>query len=118
MSGDLPAAFGCAAVKDRTGVLTALIQSLLGVDRAEIARHYAAAAPSPERLAPILRRWKRTSGALSPGTRAMLDAPPATITATLDYVAERFGGVTQYLAGSGLDPLRAGALRRALLTPA
>jgi protein-tyrosine phosphatase len=53
VSGMLPAAFGCAAGKDRTGLLAALIQTLLGVQRDDVAGHYTAAPPPPDRLAPL-----------------------------------------------------------------
>jgi len=115
MSRNLPAAFGCAAGKDRTGVLAAMVLGLLGVESGDIARHYAAAPPPPDRLAPLARRWKPNAGALSPGTRAMLGAPPGIMLATLAYVTERYGGIGACLEHFGLERARADALRQALI---
>jgi len=115
LSGTLPAAFGCSAGKDRTGLLATLIQTLLGADAGDVVRQYAAIPPRPDRLAPVVRRWRGHAGVLSPGTRIMLGAPPEVITATLDYITAQFGGVEPYLLGAGLEARAIGSLRQVLV---
>lgn len=118
LSRSLPAAFGCSAGKDRTGLVTALLQSLLGAGRDDIARHYSTVPPSPDRLAPLARRWRsQPDRRLSPGSRTILGAPPERILVTLDHVTARQGGVEAYLRDAGLDVGAVERLRRALVEP-
>ncbi|MCA1846938.1 MAG: tyrosine-protein phosphatase, partial [Actinobacteria bacterium] len=52
-----PAGFGCAAGKDRTGLLTALLQDVLGVDRPAILAGYVSNAPDPDQLLEAIGTW-------------------------------------------------------------
>ena len=52
-----PAGFGCAAGKDRTGLLSALLQDVLGVQRADILAGYVSQAPDPDRLREAVGTW-------------------------------------------------------------
>lgn len=109
-----PAVVYCAAGKDRTGVLVAIILDLLGVPRDRIAADYALSdAPSQ-----ALRDWR---AALDPSRRdpvpaaiyrAPVDAMPRFFTA----LEERFGSLDAYLTGVGIpvDQTRT-ALRDTLL---
>jgi len=110
VSQRLPAAFGCAAGKDRTGLVAALIQRVVGADSSDIAGRFASDAPSPDALRPIVRR-RRGKTALSPGSRTVLSAPAEAMAATLDYIDGKFGGVVPYLTGCGLDPESVSTLR-------
>lgn len=100
-----PAAFGCAAGKDRTGLLTALLQDLLGVDRATILGAYVSQAPDPDRLlAAVGTWWDWEEGDLTkPGLGAILSAVEEVMAGALDYLDERYGGSLRYFEAAGLD---------------
>ena len=57
LEDELPAGHGCAAGKDRTGIVTAFLHVLLGVPEEEAARRYVNGAPSLERLGPLARDY-------------------------------------------------------------
>ena len=111
-----PVAFGCAAGKDRTGVLAALVQSALGASDEDIARSYVSSAPSAERVASILREDHDVPPWLLrlPGAQALLGAREATILATLAHVRARHGGAEGYLLAHGLERASVRRLREAL----
>lgn len=99
-----PAGFGCAAGKDRTGLLTALVQNLLGVDRSAVIVGYVSQAPDPGRLREAVGTWRNWDvGDLSgPALGAILTAVEEVMAATLDYLDERYGGSTPYFEAAGL----------------
>ena len=106
----------CAAGKDRTGVVVALALTAVGVRPQDVVADYAA---TGERIVGLVERLRR-----SPIYAADINSRPAeqhrprpqTMTAFLDQVRARYGGVTRWLAGHGfgredLDRLHA-KLRR------
>jgi protein-tyrosine phosphatase len=116
IAGRTPVAFGCAAGKDRTGVLAALVQALLAVPDEHIARSYVSSAPPVDRFAAALREdfdvppWLlRLRGA-----QAMLGAQEPTILATLAHVRSTHGSAERYLLAHGLDAATVAELREAL----
>jgi len=102
----------CAAGKDRTGVVVALVLTAVGVRPQDVIADYAA---TGERIAGIVARLGR-----SPTYAADINSKPAeehrprpqTMAMFLEQVRIRYGGVTRWLAGRGfgqddLDLLRA-----------
>lgn len=112
-----PAAFGCAAGKDRTGLVTALLHVLLGVPDDDVVRSYAASPPPPERLRAVLRDHFGAGDELlaMPGLDVLLGAEEATMRAALAHVRAAYGGVTAYLAAHGLSDDAVARLRRDLV---
>jgi protein-tyrosine phosphatase len=112
-----PAAFGCAAGKDRTGLLTALVQDLLGVDRSTILGAYVSQAPDPDRLLEAVGTWwEWEEGDLTkPGLGAILSAVEEVMAGALDYLDERYGGSLRYLEAAGLEAETIDALRARLV---
>jgi protein-tyrosine phosphatase len=112
-----PVLVHCSAGKDRTGVLTAVVLGLLGVDREAIVADYALSRDGMERLV----GWLRENAAASRDTveqflPAILAADPATMHSLLDRIVVEWGSF------SGLaDALGVGSapeyLRARLLTP-
>lgn len=104
-----PIAYGCAAGKDRTGILTALWQTALGVPEDDVVRHYATAAPPVDRLRRLMldRGLFTPENAWSAGAEAMLSAPDWLLRDTLAHLREEHGGVDAYLRAGGVS---AGAL--------
>jgi protein-tyrosine phosphatase len=109
----------CAAGKDRTGLIAALLLGLAGVPAETIAADYAMTA---ELLRPREREWLE---GLAPEERAEREAmlaryaPTAEVmSAVLDGLAEGFGGVEPYLLATGLGPDDLDRLRDRLVAPA
>ena len=112
---DSPAVYHCAAGKDRTGVISAVILALLGVADEIIVADYAA---TRENLDAIVERLTSSDGyqhvweELPPDT---LHANPETMAATLAGVDARYGGMEGYAAEAGVTKVELGALRNRLL---
>ncbi|GGT13018.1 tyrosine-protein phosphatase [Nonomuraea spiralis] len=108
----LPALVHCAAGKDRTGMVVALILDLLDVDHEAIVRDYALTAPALPDILLMLGLSGPDGPAAVPG--ALLDAPESamrTFLATLDEL----GGAETFLLANGLTADRIERLRAALL---
>lgn len=110
--------FHCAAGKDRTGLISALLLGLVAVPAKTIADDYAMTA---ELLRPREQRWL---DACPPEERAEREAmlaryaPTAEVMlAVLDGLAGRFGGVEAYLLAAGVSPAELDRLRDRLLAP-
>ena len=109
----------CAAGKDRTGLISALLLALVGVPADTIAADYALTA---ELLRPREQQWL---AGLPPEERAEREAmvaryaPTAEVMlAVLAGLTERHGGVEPYLRSTGLDAGDLERLRRRLVGPA
>jgi protein-tyrosine phosphatase len=105
--------FHCFGGRDRTGMVAAILLSLVGVPRAEIVRDYVL---TDERMAPLYDEWRRAE--MDDQRRARFDqaigegAEP--IEAALDHIAERYGGVDPYLSAADVTVERIATLREAL----
>ena len=99
-----PVAFGCAAGKDRTGLLAALLQDLLGVDRAVILHGYVSLAPDPDRLLEAISTWWdwEEGDLLKPGLGGILSAVEEVMAGALEYLDERHGGSLRWFQAAGL----------------
>jgi protein-tyrosine phosphatase len=109
-----PAVVYCAAGKDRTGVLVAIVLDLLGVGRDQIAADYARS----DAPAQALREWR---AALDPSRRdpvpaGIYRAPADALPRFFAAVDQRFGSLDAYLTEAGIpvEPTRT-ALRDNLL---
>jgi protein-tyrosine phosphatase len=108
----------CAAGKDRTGLVAALLLGLVGVPRRTIATDYALSAE-------CLRRRNEEWLENGPGDRAEREevlrkfAPtPQAMLEVLDHLTERHGGVEGYLSWAGVPADDLTRLRARLLAPA
>jgi len=118
---DAPAAgvlIHCAAGKDRTGIISALLLALVDVPPETVAADYALTA---EYLRPREEEWL----ASGPGERAEREALLAKFEPTAEAMLEvledltrRHGGVEQYLLGAGVTATDIDRLRARLLSPA
>jgi protein-tyrosine phosphatase len=112
---DSPAVFHCAAGKDRTGVVSALLLSLLGVRDEIIVADYAA---TREALDAIVERLTASEGyremfeALPPDT---LHAEPATMEGLLARVRREFGSMDAYAGEIGVADDDLARLRKRLV---
>ena len=116
--GSLPAVFHCTAGKDRTGVLSAIVLSLLGVDEPTVVADYALSGAAMTRLrAKIIVKYPDSRETIESLTD-VFSAEPAQMEALLDHVRATHGSVDAYVAGLGAGPSLIAALRAALLESA
>jgi protein-tyrosine phosphatase len=114
---EAPAVYHCAAGKDRTGVVSAILLGVLGVRDEIIVADYAA---SQENLDSIIERLLSAEGyqdmlaALPPDT---LHAQPETMLRLLERVRERYGSMEGYAVRIGLPEETLARLRQRLLEP-
>lgn len=98
-----PAVYHCAAGKDRTGVVSAVLLGALGIRDEVIVADYAA---TQENLDAIVARLMATEGyrsmleALPPDT---LHAEPATMIDLLTRIRERYGSMSDYLRSADVS---------------
>jgi protein tyrosine/serine phosphatase len=96
-SGALPAVFHCAAGKDRTGVVAAIILSAVGVTRDAVIADFMETAPAlPGIMAYLQRRPSYADVVLRfpPGT---MDVEEKFISGFLDDVDRTYGGISAWL---------------------
>jgi protein-tyrosine phosphatase len=109
----------CAAGKDRTGVVIALILSALGVTPELVAADYAA---TELRVSEIAAHLRRSSSELYSSQLLRADKVPApsaeVMLAVLDAIEHDHGGTTMWLAEQGWTSTDHQRLRAALLEPA
>ena len=103
----------CAAGKDRTGVLVALVCAAVGVPREEITADYALSAT---RIDALFRKWTTASGEPMPGGDELdRHRPRAEVMAEfLRLLDERHGGPVGWLRENGLTDDELARLRTRL----
>ncbi len=101
----------CAAGKDRTGVVVALALTVAGVPAQAVAADYAATGERTEAIMDRLRRSRLYAGDIN-SRPADLHRPHAeTMTAFLEQMDARYGGVASWLTDNGLSSADLDALR-------
>jgi protein-tyrosine phosphatase len=114
----LPAVFHCAAGKDRTGMVAALLLSVLGVDEGDILDDYELTSRyrRPERIAATKARLEGEYSVPAEVVAGILRTPRWAMESTLAELHQRYGGVEGYLTGPAeVDPAVPGKLRELLL---
>jgi protein-tyrosine phosphatase len=97
----VPVLYHCKGGKDRTGIITALILSLLGVPEDDIVADYAL---TEAVRTVLLAEWEAAGGKpLPPGTGAFR-APARAMELFLAELARDYGSVSGYIASTGADP--------------
>jgi protein-tyrosine phosphatase len=114
--GAFPALVHCAAGKDRTGVIVALLLRTAGVPAETVAEDYALSAIylTEEFYANLKERVIATGGDWA-RVEPLLDAPATLMHDTLAYIDERYGGVEPYLRGIGVTEVEIATVRAALV---
>jgi protein-tyrosine phosphatase len=116
--GTLPVLIHCAAGKDRTGMVVALLLAVVGVPHETIAEDYALSSVclGPEYLA-ASRQWVVERGLDWSRWAHVFDTPPERMLKTLTYLDRQFGGAHRYLIDHGLNVERIADLRERLTEP-
>jgi protein-tyrosine phosphatase len=108
--GALPAIFFCAAGKDRTGIVAALVLSALLVEDEDVVDDYCRTeAVSPEALG------QGYAERLATLPREFCEAPAHAMRAFLEAIHREFGSTRAFLAMIGIDKTLLRRLERALL---
>lgn len=107
-----PTVFHCLAGKDRTGVMAALVLSLLGVPDEAVADDYAASRQADNRHLAWLAETRPDLPMPAPDRDA---SPPEAMLAFLAGLRERYGSVAGYVERTGLDGTFRDGLRARLL---
>ena len=114
-----PALVHCAAGKDRTGVLVALVLDAVGVERDAVVADYALSA---EQVEALFRRWTAASGEPMPADLTPHLPRAKAMAAVLTHLDGQYGtngagGAAGWLLAKGLDPEELARLRARLATP-
>jgi protein-tyrosine phosphatase len=110
-----PIVFHCAAGKDRTGVISALLLSLLGVPRETLILDYAFSRQNLEKINARLSESSTYQDLMASLPPDAYEAEPATMHGFLDRIASEFGSMREWAEGVGIDAARVGQLRARLL---
>ncbi|HEV2371103.1 MAG TPA: tyrosine-protein phosphatase [Streptosporangiaceae bacterium] len=117
LSKGTPCIVGCAAGRDRTGVIMAVLLSMLGVTDDAIAQDYS---ESNRHAAEVALRLASNplyaNGQPPTGYEAI--AVPEAMLAFLRLLRERFSSARQFALDAGLRPEQVDQLRAALIEPA
>ncbi|MEI2640641.1 MAG: tyrosine-protein phosphatase [Microthrixaceae bacterium] len=111
-------AYHCSLGKDRTGLLTAILLSLLGVTEDEIVADYARSANATA----VQLQWLWSFGLIGDEVAdedlsdGLWSARPDTLRSTLEWVRGHYGGFDNYVLDVGLDQTVIETLREDLLT--
>lgn len=118
-----PLVFHCSAGKDRTGIIAALLLSLMGVSADDIVADYALTrqyfSPTRSPDAQRLHRWHGRMKRIFPDiservSRRLLDADPASMQALLAALNDRYGSPVGYLEDIGIDAQAQAVIRQRL----
>ncbi len=112
----VPAVFHCAAGKDRTGVLAALVLGLLGVDDETIVGDYALTASAMAELVERLKQDRPEAlTAMNDQPSAYLATPPEAMVRFLGHLHREHGSMAGYVSEIGVEPEVVEALRANLV---
>jgi protein-tyrosine phosphatase len=115
--GACPAVFHCTAGKDRTGLLSALVLSLLGVAEETVVADYALSGEAMARLRAKLMIKYPDGKSLIADSDAIFSADPANMVALFAHLRARYGTVEGYAAHVGVPEYVVPRLREVLLEP-
>jgi protein-tyrosine phosphatase len=112
-----PAVFHCTAGKDRTGLLSALVLSLLGVPEETVVADYALSGEAMERLrAKLILKYPDGKDVIA-DIDEVFSANPANMVELFAYLHERYGSVAEYAVTVGVPDAVVARLREELLEP-
>lgn len=113
--GATPAVFHCAAGKDRTGVLAALLLEIAGVQREAVVADYAATNERLHLVAARLRRLATYAAETRRRSDEDLRSDPETMRDLLARIDAEHGGVSDWARAQGVAEEQLAALRVLLL---
>jgi protein-tyrosine phosphatase len=115
---NLPLVFHCAAGKDRTGVLAALVLDIVGVDAEVIVADYVITASRMELIVGRYRSDPAIADRMAAVPASRFSVEEVTMVRFLAELHRRFGGARAWAVASGLAPEALGRMEGLLLEPA
>jgi protein-tyrosine phosphatase len=112
---EAPAVYHCAAGKDRTGVVSAVLLGLLGVADEIIVADYAATKQNLDAIVARLMASEGYQGMLEQLPPDTLHAEPETMISLLARVREKYGSMHGYARAIGIPDAAVARLERRLL---
>src|SRR5699024_422133 len=114
----VPTLIHCAAGKDRTGILIALLLAVLGVSEQDIIDDYALTGVlRPNRIDAFVPRFNAV-GRDPEIARTLFEAPAEAMEGLLQYLRDTYGGVAGYVTErAGVAPELLVQLRRMMISP-
>jgi protein-tyrosine phosphatase len=113
-----PTVFHCAAGKDRTGVVAAVVLSLLGVTEDAIVDDYLASSANMPRMVDRFMSWPRYRNHLSAMPAAVYAVEPGPIRHLLWALSQQFGTARDWALRRGISPGLLAKLERQLVVEA
>jgi len=117
-SSEGPAVYHCAAGKDRTGVVSAVVLGIVGVPTEIIVADYAATQENLDAIIERLMATKSYESVLSNLPPDTLHAEAETMAAFLERIQAEYGGMHGYAQAAGVAPDALEALVLRLVEPA
>lgn len=110
-----PIVFHCAAGKDRTGIVAALVLGILGVDEATIADDYARSGEVMSLMVQRHHAAAEAGGGVAEVAEQRYPVDPSTMATLLAELRSRHGSIAGYAIDSGLESAAVDRLRAELL---
>lgn len=110
-----PAVIHCAAGKDRTGMVSAIILGCLGVSGDDVVADYALSGPHMAAVKQRLRRLPSYGERVDQVPDAVWGAAPGNMAGLLRQIAQHYGGPRQWVLAHGVDDVLLRAVQDALL---
>ncbi|XP_070572569.1 triple specificity protein phosphatase PtpB-like [Ptychodera flava] len=109
---NLPAVVNCAHGKDRTGIVVAVIQSILGKPREEIIKDYSL---SQTLLIPVRSRIYKEIVTRYEFAEDFINSEPKTMDGLLSYINKKYGSMEGYLESIGFNQEDQAKLKKVLM---
>jgi protein tyrosine/serine phosphatase len=113
-----PAVYHCAAGKDRTGVVSAVLLGVLDVPDEVIVADYVATRENLDAIVAKLQTMESYKAVLSALPEDTLHAEAETMIALLERIRTEYGGMRAYAQAAGVTPDALETLRCRLVEPA
>jgi protein tyrosine/serine phosphatase len=110
-----PAVFHCAAGKDRTGIISAILLGLVGVRERDVVEDYVFTNRNLDKIIERLRRTPSYQVVLEHLPPSTLHAKPETMTCLLERIAHQYGSMLGYARSAGVDDATLAGIQRILL---
>jgi protein-tyrosine phosphatase len=110
-----PLAFHCAIGKDRTGILSALLLSILGVDDATIIEDYTLSGPPIKKMREDAIKNPAAENFMPKLPDCFWEAAPESMEIFLSTLKKKHGSIVSYLINLGIDTYLIESIRKTLL---
>jgi len=111
-----PLVFHCAMGKDRTGILAAVLLSVLGVKDEDIIEDYSLSTPYMEELLERINSDPKMAEGIKQLPDYLWEASPESMELFLSTLRQEYGSIEDYLKVQGVEPSLTQRLEKALLT--